>query len=165
MSTRDDRSRTAAPKSRAKDDTKVMERPSMQQWAPSSVLEVPQSDGEYRFRWIAEYVNGQAMSRNVSSALREGYERVTTTELPEDFIVDEDKGDGFARVGGLILMKLPEAFAKQREAHYLKRSAEAVHGANALQGIAGANAVHEDRGTRTLSGSEAGAALSRMSSQ
>lgn len=137
----------------------------MDRWSPSSVLEVPPSTGEYRYRWIAEYVNGQSMSRNVSSALREGYERVRISELPDTFIVDEDLGDGFARVGGLILMRLPEAFAKQRQEHYLKRSAEAVHGANALQGVAGKNAVHEDRGTRTLSGSEAGAALQRMSSQ
>lgn len=164
MSDRSDRSRTSAAKSRAKDDTAAMERPSMERWAPSNVLEVPQSSGDYRFRWIAEYVNGQHMSRNVSSALREGYQRVTISDLPEDFVVDEDTGDGYARVGGLILMRLPEEFAKQREAHYRNRSAESVRGANVLQGVAGANAVAEDRGTRTLSGAEAGAALKQMSS-
>lgn len=165
MSDRSDRSRTSAAKSRAADSTAVRERPSMDHWSPSNVLEVPKSSGEYRFRWIAEYVNGQHMSRNVSSALREGYQRVNISELPEDFVVDEDTGDGFARVGGLILMRLPEEFAKQREEYYSNRSAESVRGANVLQGVAGNAAVAEDRGTRTLSGAEAGAALKQMSNQ
>lgn len=164
MSTRSDRERTAANKSRAHDETARQERPPLDHWAPSNTLQVPPNTGEYRYRWIAEYVNGQHMPRNVSSALREGYQRVMISELPEDFIVDEDeRGDGFARTGGLILMRLPETFAKQREAYYLKRSGEALKGANLLQGVAGRNAVYEDRGTRTLSGADASAAIRNMS--
>ena len=83
--------------------------------------------------------------------------------LKEDVLVDEDKGDGYARPGGLILMRLPEAFAQQRQQHYLGRSKEAVRGANELQGLAGRDAVEEDRGTRTLDGREAGQALATMS--
>lgn len=165
MSTRSDRDRTAAAKARGADDTKAMERPAMDHWSPSNTLELPPNTGEYRFRWIAEYVNGQHMSRTVSSALREGYERVMISELPETFIVDEARDDGYARVGGLILMRLPEKFAQQRQEYYGKRSAESLEGANSLQGVAGKNAVFEDRGTRTLAGSEAGAALRNMSNQ
>jgi len=161
---RDERDRTAAGKSRSADDTRVYERPKMDAWSPASALDMPISSGDHRYRWIAEYVNGVHTPRNVQSAIREGYERVRMSELPEDFIVDEDvKGDGYARTGGLILMRLPEAFALQRQAYYVGRSKEALEGANVLQGIAGKNAVYEDRGTRTLSGADAGAALKSMS--
>jgi len=135
----------------------------MDRWSPANVLETPPAVGEWRFRWVAEYVNGTHTPRNVQMALREGYERVTIDALPEDFLVDEDRGDGYARTGGLILMRLPEAFAQQRQQHYLKRSQNAVQGANELQGLAGRDAVSEDRGTRSLQGAEAGQALASMS--
>ena len=135
----------------------------MDRWSPANVLETPPATGEYRYRWVAEYVNGTHMPRNVQRALREGYERVRIDALPEDFLVDEDRGDGYARTGGLILMRLPEHFAQQRQSHYLRKSQEALNGANELQGIAGRNAVAEDRGTRSLTGAEAGHALATMS--
>ena len=135
----------------------------MDRWSPANVLETPPNTGEYRFRWVAEYVNGAHTPRNVQMKLREGYERVRMSELPEDFLVDEDRGDGYARTGGLILMRLPEKFAQQRQEHYLRRSMDAVRGANELQGVAGRDAVEEDRGTRTLDGVEAGQALASMS--
>ena len=164
MTERGERERTAAGKSRAVDNTKTMERPSMSQWSPAAALELPEATGDYRFRWIAEYVNGVHTPRNVQAAIREKYERVKISEIPEDFIVDEDlRGDGIARTGGLILMRLPEEFALQRENYYSRRSREALAGANTIQGVAGNNAVYEDRGTKTLSGSDAGAALRNMS--
>lgn len=158
-----DAERTRSADSRAMDSTATKERPPMDRWSPANVLETPPQAGEYRFRWIAEYVNGTHVPRNVQMALREGYERVKIDALPEDFLVDEDRGDGYARTGGLILMRLPEHFAKQREEHYLNRSKSAVNGANELQGLAGHNAVAEDRGTRSLQGAEAGQALASMS--
>jgi len=164
MTERSERDRAAAGKSRAGDDTRTMERPSMSQWSPASALELPKMTGDYRLRWIAEYVNGVHTPRNVQAAIREGYQRVKISEIPEDFVVDEDlRGDGVARTGGLILMRIPEEFARQREAYYRRRSGEALMGANAIQGVAGNNAVYEDRGTKTLSGSDAGAALRNMS--
>jgi hypothetical protein len=166
MATRDDKERSSAAKGREVDETKVMERPSMDQWSPASVLEMPKIQGEFRLRWIAEFVNGVPTPRNVQSAIREGYERVNVGEFLEEFVLDEDAdGKGHARTGGFLLMKLPEAFARQREAYYSKRSQEGLAGANALQGVAGSNAVFEDRGTKTLSGADAGAALKQMSRQ
>jgi len=158
--------RSEKGRSRAADERNTMERPAMDHWSPASVLEMPRIAGEYRLRWIAEHVNGVATPRNVQSAIREGYERVNVSEFLEEFVLDEDiAGTGYARTGGFILMKLPEAFARQREAYYAKRSKDGLQGANALQGIAGANAVYEDRGTKTLSGADAGAALKQMSRQ
>ncbi len=134
----------------------------MDRWSPATVLETPPNTNEYRHRWVAEHVNGAPTPRNVQMALREGYQRVLITELPDGYLVDEDKGDNYARTGGLILMKIPEDFARQREQHYLSKSRNALQGANALQGVAGANAVEEDRGTRTLDGADAGRALAQM---
>lgn len=160
-----DRTTTAAM-SRSSDRTEAMERPAMDRWSPPNMLETPQEDGEYVFRWVREYVNGQPDARNVQMRLREGFVRVNIAELPESFLgaVEEDvKGDGFARTGGLILMRLPKKFAEQRRAYYRKRSMEAAFAADALQGVAGANAVQEDRGSRSLEGGEAGRMLQQLS--
>ncbi len=160
---RNERERSGAKRTRASDDTKTNQRPAMSQWSPASALAMPKINGDYRLRWITEYVNGVHTPRNVQTALREGYERVPVSDFTETFICDEDiHGDGFARTGGLILMKIPNEFAEQREAYYRSRSADALSGANTLQGVAGSNAVYEDRGTRSLSGSEAGAALRNL---
>lgn len=150
-------------RSRAMDDTKRLERQSMDYYAPPNQLRTPE-DPEYHFRWIAEHVNGQHMPRNVQMRLQEGYIRVRMDELPEDFMVDEDlKGDGYARTGGLILMRLPVARKLQRDAYYAKRSKERANSVDELQGVAGRNAVREDRGSRSLTGAEAGRALANMS--
>lgn len=157
---------TTAQMSRSSDRTEAMERPAMDRWSPPHMLETPPSDGEYDYRWIREYVNGQPDARNVQMRLREGFVRVNIAELPESFLgaVEEDvKGDGFARTGGLILMRLPTKFADQRRAYYRKRSNEAAYAADALQGVAGANAVQEDRGSRSLEGGEAGRMLQQLS--
>jgi hypothetical protein len=161
---RSDRERNSSAKGRAADDTKRMERPPLNAWSPANVLETPPNTGEFRYRWIAEHVNGLHTPRNVQMALREGYQRVNVTDLPEDFLVDEDaKGDGYARTGGLILMRLPETVARQRQAYYAEKSLSAVNGANELQGMARENAVAEDRGTRTLDGADGARALANMS--
>ena len=150
-------------RSRVMDDTKRLERQSMDYYAPPNQLRTPE-DPEYHFRWIAEHVNGQHMPRNVQMRLQEGYIRVRMDELPEDFMVDEDlKGDGYARTGGLILMRLPVARKLQRDAYYAKRSKERANSVDELQGVAGRNAVREDRGSRSLTGAEAGRALANMS--
>lgn len=111
-------------RSRVMDDTKRLERQSMDYYAPPNQLRTP-DDPEYHFRWIAEHVNGQHMPRNVQMRLQEGYIRVRMDELPEDFMVDEDvKGDGYARTGGLILMRLPVSRKLQRDAYYARKSKE-----------------------------------------
>ena len=160
---RSDADRTAGGRSRASDDTKQMERPPLDVWSPANVLETPPDTADYTYRWIAEEVNGTSNSRRVQMALREGYQRVLISELGQDYVVDEDRGDGYARTGGLILMRLPRKFAEQRRDYYQRRSAQAAMAADVLQGIAGQDAVSEDRGSRALEGREAGAALATMS--
>jgi len=161
---RGERSRTSAAKARVNDTREAEERPIMDHWSPANVLETPPQKDGYAYRWIAEYVNGTHVPRNVQMALREGYVRVTISELPDDFLVDEDmRGDNYARTGGLILMKLPLEFARQQRKYYRQRMETAVAGANQLQGVSGAfPQLSEDRGSRVLTGTDAERAINRM---
>lgn len=156
---RTEEDRTSVGKDRASEERVTMERPSIDRWSPATALETPPPTGGFSYRWIAESVNGEMTPRNVQMAIREGYIRVTINELMEnhpDFVacVEEDvRGDGMARTGGLILMRMPEEFAKQRRAHYRNQSREASRAANTLQGIASADQVVEDR-SRQLVGAQ-----------
>lgn len=151
-------------RSRVTDDTKRKERLSLDVYRPPNQLEVPQ-DAEYEYRWVAEWVNGTQTPRAVQERLREGYVRVLAEDLPEDFLVDEDSfGDGYARTTGLILMRIHKDHANLRRAYYRRLSQERVTSANALQGVAGRDSVSEDRGSRSLTGAEAGQVLRQMSS-
>lgn len=151
-------------KDRALDDTARLERQSLDYYAPPGQLEVPQT-GEYHYRWIAEHVNGTHTPKQVQDRLREGYERVMTDQLPDDFLVDEDRfGDRYARQGGLILMRIPRAKQRAREAYWQRLSQSRENAADALQGIAGRDFVSEDRGSRSYDGAEAGRMLKSMTS-
>lgn len=152
-----------APRGRALDSSSRLNRQSMDYYSPPNQLTVP-VDPEYSYRWIAESVNGQQTPRNVQMRLAEGYVRVRADELPEDFLVDEDiKGDGMARTSGLILMRIPTRRKQARDDHYARISRERANSVDDLQGVAGRNAVREDRGSRVLTGAEAQRALSGMS--
>lgn len=161
--------RAPAAKSRAQDSREMDERQDMDYYAPPSRLTVPTDDGgEYHYRWIAEYVNGDYRAVNVQKQLQDGYRRVTMESLPEDFLLYDptdkrSEDDGFTRYGGLILMKMPMKRYKARQAYYQRQSQQRVNSANELQGIAGRDAVEEDRGSRTLQGEDAARALQNMS--
>lgn len=150
-------------RSRAADDTARIERPSMDFYAPPSQLETP-SDDQYYYRWIRESVMGSATPANVQQRIRQGYVRVRIDELPEDFVVDEDeRGDGFARTSGLMLMRIPLERKRAMDNYHIGRSVERLQSADELQGIAKRDYVREDRGSRSLTGSEAHRMLSGMS--
>lgn len=150
-------------RTRAADETSRMERRSMDYYSPPEQLEVPQ-DPDYHFRWVAEFVNGSPTPNNVQKRLREGYVRVRMDELPDDFLVDEDdRGDGFARTSGLILMRVPRQVKDRRDAYWLGKSQQRLDSADQLQGIRRDDQVREDRGSRSLTGIDAQRALTAMS--
>ena len=68
---------------------------------------------------------------NVHKKRREGYELVRAEDYP-DFdapVIDEGKNAGVIGVGGLVLARIPEEIAVQRDSHYRKvtnRQMEAV---------------------------------------
>ena len=91
-------------------------------WKPPSTLEAPEAPVGYKHRWIRESVMHQDDRSNIHKRRREGYELVRAEEYP-DFdapVIDEGKNAGVIGVGGLLLARIPEEIADQRNAHYQK---------------------------------------------
>jgi hypothetical protein len=57
---------------------------------------------------------------NVHKRRQEGYELVAAEEYPDYFgpVVDEGRNAGIIGVGGLVLARIPNELAKQRQNHY-----------------------------------------------
>jgi len=146
---------------RASDATEVYETEEIYTYSPINALKVPE-DNEFDYRWIIESVNGEEMPQETQKRFGEKYERVMIDQLPPGFVVNEDKGDGIARTGGLMLARVPKGYNRARQRHFQRVSEERVKGVNALQGIAGRDAVEEDRGSRSLTGGDARAALQKL---
>ena len=94
------------------------ERPKV--WTPPSSLDAPPAPDGYRHRWIRAESMGQDDSRNMSGKIRSGWDLVRSDEYPdEDYpTVAEGKHAGVIGVGGLVLARIPEELAKQREAYF-----------------------------------------------
>ena len=96
-------------------------------WVPPSSLDAPPAPEGFRYRWIRAESMGFQDTKNISGRLREGYELVRAEEIENasDYpIVDEGRYKGVIGVGGLLLAKVPEEIAKQRE-DYMRRQHEA----------------------------------------
>ena len=95
-------------------------------WTPPSSLDAPPAPDGYRHRWIRAESMGQDDSRNMSGKIRSGWDLVRSDEYPdEDYpTVAEGKHAGVIGVGGLLLARIPEELAKQREAYYNQMNAD-----------------------------------------
>ena len=96
-------------------------------WVPPSSLDAPPAPEGFRYRWIRAESMGFQDTKNISGRLREGYELVRAEEIENasDYpVIDEGRYKGVIGVGGLLLAKVPEEIAKQRE-DYMKRQHEA----------------------------------------
>jgi len=93
-------------------------------WAPPSRLDAPPAPEGFRHRWIRAEVNGADDRINVSSKLREGYELVRADENPDfqSTSADDGKHAGVLSVGGLLLARIPEETAQERQAYYAART-------------------------------------------
>jgi len=103
---------------RASQTRSKSERPKV--WVPPSSLDAPPAPEGFRYRWIRAESMGFQDTKNVTGRLREGYELVRAEEVENasDYpIVDEGRYKGVIGVGGLLLAKVPEEIAKQREAY------------------------------------------------
>ena len=100
------------------------ERPKV--WTPPSSLDAPPAPDGYRHRWIRAESMGQDDTRNMSGKIRSGWDLVRSDEYPdEDYpTVAEGKHAGVIGVGGLVLARIPEEIAKQREAYYSQMNAD-----------------------------------------
>ena len=94
------------------------ERP--KQWRPAELLPEPDKQAGFKYRWIRVSMNGQSDARNLSRALREGWEPVRIEEQPKmKLLVDPDsRFKDNIEIGGLVLCKTPEEFVEQRNQHF-----------------------------------------------
>ena len=111
--------------SRANDTRSKSERPKV--WVPPSSLDAPPAPDGFRYRWIRAESVGFQDTKNITSRLREGYELVRAEEVENasDYpVLDEGKYKGVIGVGGLLLAKVPEEIAKQRQDYMTQRHEE-----------------------------------------
>ena len=108
--------------SRANQTRSKSERPKV--WVPPSSLDAPPAPDGFRYRWIRAEVQGFQDTTNITSRQREGYELVRAEEVENasDYpVLDEGRYKGVIGVGGLLLAKVPEEIAKQRQEYMTRR--------------------------------------------
>ena len=112
--------------SRANQTRSKTERPKV--WVPPSSLDAPPAPDGFRYRWIrAESVGFQDVN-NIQGRIRQGYELVRAEEIENasDYpVVEDGKYKGVVGVGGLLLAKVPEEIAQQRQ-NYMRSKAEGM---------------------------------------
>ena len=116
-------------KPRELEDRVLAERP--KQWMPPELLPEPDKEIGYKYRWIRVSLLNNADPRNISKAMREGYEPVKIEEQPKfRLLIDPNsRFNGNIEIGGLLLCKTPEEFVEQRAKYYddlTKQQTEAV---------------------------------------
>jgi hypothetical protein len=105
------------------DDRQQTER--VKQWAPAELLPEPDKQTGYKYRWIRVSMNGQADPRNLSRAIREGWEPVRVEEQPKlQMLTDPNsRFKDNIEIGGLVLCKTPEELVDQRNKYYADQTA------------------------------------------
>jgi hypothetical protein len=95
-------------------------------WAPPSRLDAPKAPDGYTHRWIRTALRGDEDKMNVHSKLREGWEPVRADEYPgfDYAVLDEGTHAGVIGNGGLMLARIPEETAQERNAYYGGRTRE-----------------------------------------
>jgi len=110
--------------SRANQTRSKSERPKV--WVPPSSLDAPPAPDGFRYRWIRAESIGFQDTKNITGRLREGYELVRSEDIENssDYpIVEDGKYKGVIGVGGLLLAKVPNEIAQQRQ-DYMARKHE-----------------------------------------
>ena len=99
-----------------------------QPWRPVRKLETPPAPDGYQYRWIRESMLGQEDRSNVSRRLREGWELVRGTDLPQEFALpthDSGRHAGIVYNEGLLLAKMPLETVQERNQYYAGKSQQA----------------------------------------
>jgi len=93
-------------------------------WTPPQVLETPPAPDGMRYRWIRTAIRGEDDKTNVHKRMREGFEPVHPSEV-EGYslpVIDEGKNAGTVGHGGLMLAKIPEETAQERNAYFAQQT-------------------------------------------
>lgn len=111
------------------DNRQLAERPKA--WTPPELLPEPDKQPGFAYRWVRVSMLNNADPRNLSMRLREGWEAVTINEQPKFKLLTDPNSQykDNIEIGGLLLMKAPEEFVKQRmeyEAQLTQSQADAV---------------------------------------
>ena len=95
-------------------------------WAPPSHLSAPTPPDGYVHRWVRVSMRGEEDKMNVNSKLREGWEPVRKDEYPnyEAPTIDDGRYAGVIGQGGLMLCRMPEQTARERNEYYGGRTRE-----------------------------------------
>ena len=101
-------------------------------WTPPSSLDAPPAPTGFRHRWLRAESLGFQDTKNIQGRIRSGYELVRADEYPDgDYpVVEDGKYKGVIGVGGLVLARVPEEIAQQRQEYYAKQHAEKVEAAD-----------------------------------
>ena len=91
-------------------------------WVNSSHLDAPECPAGLRQRWIRYETMGVDDVKNITSQLRQGWELVRADQYPDTNYpaIETGRYKGYIGVGGLVLARIPEEIAKQRDAHFKK---------------------------------------------
>ena len=90
-------------------------------WKPSSTLPEVQAKPGYRYHWVRTHLMGEADAMNIGKNFREGYEPVKVTDHPELQLESNAKGE--IVICGLMLCRMPEEMAQERDAFYTNQAA------------------------------------------
>ena len=95
---------------------------------PPSYLDTPNAPNGYRHRWVRIETLGIADTKNIQGRLRSGYELVRVDEYPQDDFpaISDGKYVGVIGHGGLVLTRVPEEIARQRQAYFEKQAQDQV---------------------------------------
>ena len=95
-------------------------------WTPPSYLDTPNAPEGFRHRWVRTEIMGFQDTKNIQGRLRSGYELVRADEFPnEDFpSIMDGKYAGVIGHGGLVLTRVPEEIARQRQDYYAKEAGD-----------------------------------------
>ena len=105
---------------RAQQTRSDSERPKV--WVNSSHLDAPKCPDGFRQRWIRYETMRQDDTKNITSKLRQGWELVRADAYPDLNYpaIEQGRYKGHIGVGGLVLARIPEELARQRDAHFNK---------------------------------------------
>ena len=97
-------------------------------WTPPSYLDTPTAPNGYRHRWVRIETLGIADTKNIQGRLRSGYELVRVDEYPNDDFpaIQDGKYAGVIGHGGLVLTRVPEEIAQQRQAYFERQAQDQV---------------------------------------
>ena len=140
--------------SRASQSRVKQERPKV--WTPPSSLDAPPAPDGYRHRWIRAESMGNDDSKNINGKLRSGWDFVRADEYPNENYpsVETGKYAGVIGVGGLVLARIPEELAQQREAYYQQMTADRTEALDndVLKEQHPSMPINQDRQTRVTFG-------------